>query len=169
MKSWMIFIITTFTGDVEQVKYKSSLLYFRAEESESGINALRFGAGSAFRPTGLTPCGVGMSRFTRFFKFPAENPLTYTRDWLSHGVIAGLHEISSGQEQGIRERAPRKPFPPLELIRLHNANFSRFPISNKASSNVVCADFVDIVRNCNKTQILDFNPSLLERFPRCTL
>ena len=56
---------TLFTGDVERVKYKSSLLYFRAEESESGINALRFGAGSA-RPTGLTPCGVGMSRFTGF-------------------------------------------------------------------------------------------------------
>ena len=33
-------------------------------ESEIGGNALRFCAGSVFRPAGSTPCGVGMSQFT---------------------------------------------------------------------------------------------------------
>ena len=36
-------------------------------ESEIGENALRFCAGSVFQPAGSTPCGVGMSQFTRIW------------------------------------------------------------------------------------------------------
>src|SRR3989344_7881069 len=52
-------VILAFTGDVGRAKCKSTLLHFRAEESEIGGNALRLCAGSVFRPAGETPCGAG--------------------------------------------------------------------------------------------------------------